>query len=184
MNPSYNLFHSQAHDNIQLYTVLRFSCLCNHATALTHNTYEPASAFLAANVSKSFVYTMNDINDKAIQPILDVAKNQGVKLTFEKIKDQIDPTELLYINTPAEGNFRAMELMKYCDKVSKYILLPNTVEFAHTASPNIRIADDVKPLGIVFGINHFLQINDDWFILEHNDVNPGMTVLVNKKNVQ
>ena len=98
-------------------------------------------------------------------------------------KNELEATELLYINSPAEGNYRAMELGKYAPFVSKYILLPNTVRNGLTASQQIKLADDIQPIGLVFGINHFLQSNDDWFILEHDDIDPGITVLVNRKNV-
>ena len=38
-------------------------------------------------------------------------------------------------------------------------------------------------VGLVFGINHFIQTHDNWFILEHDDIDPGMTVLVNKQTL-
>ena len=183
MNPAYEIFHKQADSNKQLYTLLRFAYNCNHVTALSLNTYESAAAFLTAECKVSRVFNVTDIDSKIVDAYNSIASNLNVDFKIEKLSETIEPTELLYINTPAEGNYRAMELTKYSSKVSKYIILPNTVLHAHQASTNIKLDDNVKPIGIVFGINHFLQENDNWFILEHDEVSPGVTVLVNKDNV-
>jgi len=185
MNSAYDLFQQQAEKNKQLYTLLRFACRCDLVTALVMNTYEAATAFLAAKVNKARVYSVTPLDDNIANPFRKMAKDLDVNFVLDKLGDtDLDSTDLLYINTPAEGNYRAMELGKYASKVKKYIILPNTVLHAHTPANTIKLADNTTPIGLVFGINHFLQTNDNWFILEHDDLDPGMTVLVNKDNVQ
>jgi len=183
MNPSYNLLQKHAETNKQIYTLLRFACRCNHVSSLTMNTWEPAIAFLAGEIDIIRMYNLGDIDNKAVETYNEIAKNISIDFQVRKVEEDIEDTDLLYINTPSEGNYRAMELNKYAAKVRKYILLPNTVAYAHQAIPNIKLSADVKPIGLVFGINHFIQHNDNWFILEHDDVLPGMTILVNKDNV-
>lgn len=183
MNNAYDLFQKSAESNKQLYTLLRFVCRCEHATALTMNSYESATAFLAAQCNVSRILNLGPIDEQAIEVYVKIAKELGINFKIDQLSDVFETTEILYINTPAEGNYRAMELGKYAEHVSKYIILPNTVAFAHKASQTIKLADNIQPIGMVFGINHFLQNNDDWFILEHDDHDPGMTVLVNRKNV-
>jgi hypothetical protein len=183
MNPAYELLQKQAEHNKQLYTLLRFACRCDHVTALTMLNYESATVFLAAKNEVIRVLNLGEPDSKALETYKIISKDLDVDFQIMENTGEIEPTDLLYISTPAEGNYRAMELTRHAGKVKKYILLPNTVANAHTPSPNIKLADSVTPIGLVFGINHFLQANDDWFILEHDDLAPGMTVLVNKKNV-
>jgi hypothetical protein len=147
------------------------------------NTFESAIAFLAAKCTTSNVLTVTAVDENAVDRYKKIADELDVSLSFNALSEEIAPTELLYINTPAEGNYRAMELIKYSSKVSKYIILPNTVTHAHKPSNTIKLGDGITPIGLVFGINHFLQEHDNWFILEHDDLDPGMTILVNKDNV-
>jgi hypothetical protein len=183
MNPAYELLQKQAADNKQLYTLLRFACACDHVTSLNFNNYDSATVFLAAKCQSIRVRSLAVIDEKTKVNYESIAKEVEVDLEFLPVVDVIEPTDLLYIDTPAEGNFRASELTKYSAQVKKYILLPNTEINGLTPSNTIKLADNQTPIGLVFGINHFLQTNDDWFILEHDDVGPGMTVLVNRKNV-
>jgi len=183
MNNAYELFQNDASLNKQLYTVLRFACRCDSVTALTMNTYEAASTFLAAQCNKIRILNIGTVDDKVSETYSNIAKELNVNFKMMQNKNDLETTDLLYIDTPAEGNYRALELGKYAPLVNKYIVLPKTVEFAHQASPQIKLAEDMKPIGLVFGINHFLQAHDNWFILEHDDLDPGMTVLVNKDNV-
>jgi hypothetical protein len=183
MNPSYNLLQKHAETNKQIYTLLRFACRCDHVTSLTMNTWESAIAFLAGEIDTIRIYNLGDIDNKAKETYTNIAKELDIDFQVRKVEEDIENTDLLYINTPAEGNYRAMELSKYAKRVRNFMLLPNTVAHAHQASPNIKLSDGVNPIGLVFGINHFIQNHDNWFILEHDDVLPGMTILVNKDNV-
>jgi hypothetical protein len=183
MSSAYELLQKHAEKFKQLYTVLRFACRCDHVTALIMQTYEPATAFLAAKNSVIRIYDLGAIDPKVGEVYNTIANDLEVDFVLEQGKGEIEETDLLYINTPAEGNYRAMELGRYAAKVKKYIILPNTVANGLTAAPTIKLADNVQPIGLVHGINHFLQSNDDWFIMEHDDLDPGMTVLVNRKNV-
>lgn len=185
MNYAYELLQKQAELNKQLYTLLRFACKCEHVTSLTMNTYESAIVFLAAKCSQIRIFNVGDtpLDTKLIDSYNTIAKDIEIDFKIEKLNENFETTELLYINTPAEGNYRAMELGSYAPKVSKYIILNNTVAHAHKPSSNIKFADGIKPIGLVFGINHFLQENDNWFILEHDDIQPGVTILINKDNI-
>jgi hypothetical protein len=150
---------------------------------MNFNSYESVTAFLAAKCSTIRARSLTAIDEKLKANYEKIAEQIDVDLEFLPIVDVIEPTELLYINTPAEGNFRVSELIKFSSLVTKYILLPNTEVNGLKPANTIKLPDDQKPVGLVFGINHFLQTHDDWFILEHDDIDPGMTVLVNRKNV-
>ena len=181
---AYNLLQKQAETNKQIYTVLRFACQCKHVSALVLNTYESATAFIAAKVQTIRMYSLADVDDTAAAIYQEAAKNMSLDFNVNKLaEDGIEDTELLYINTPSEGTFRANELVKFNSKVSKYILLPNTTKFGLHPSDNIKLGEGQTPIGLVFGINHFIQTHDNWFILEHDDIDPGMTVLVNKQTL-
>jgi hypothetical protein len=183
MNPAYELLQKQAAANKQLYTLLRFACTCDHVTSLNFNSYESVTTFLAAKCATIRARSLSALDQSLKENYEKIAKEIEVDLEFLPVVDVIEPTDLLYINTPAEGNFRASELAKYAAQVKKYILLPNTETNGLKPSDTIKLADNQTPIGLIFGINHFLQTHDDWFILEHDDVDPGMTVLVNRRNV-
>ena len=183
MNPAYELLQKQAEANRQIYTLLKFACRCDHVTSLNFNSHESVTAFLAAKCSKIHARMLSNLDETVKQNYETIAKEIGVNLEFLPVVEVIEPTDLLYINTPAEGNFRASELAKYSAQVKKYILLPNTETNGLQPANTIKLADNQTPIGLVFGINHFLQTHDDWFILEHDDIEPGLTVLVNRKNV-
>ena len=179
MTNTYDLLQKEATVNKQLYTLLRFACQCEHATALTLNTWEAATVFAATRVKTAKIFNLAPIDE----PIINLYKELAPNVELAKLEGDIEPTDILYINTPAEGNYRASELTRHAKNVRKYILLPNTVTNAHQPSNNIKLAEGITPIGLAFGINHFLQNNDNWFILEHDDIDPGMTILVNRDNV-
>ena len=183
MSQAYELLQKTAESSKQIYTLLRFACKCDDVTGLTMNNWESVGVFLSAKNKNIKIHSLMEIDDNIKTTFNPIADEIGVNLKFNTMPDVLVPTELLYINTPEEGNFRLQELTKYSGQVSKYIILPNTQKFAHTPSAQIKLANNMTPIGLVFGINHWLQNNDDWFILEHDDVDPGMTVLVNRKNV-
>jgi len=180
MNTAYELFQKQAEENKQLYTLLRFACKCDHVAAFVKNT-EAAIVFLAARNKNIDIFNCGDVplNFEKLDPILSTLE---LTMTVANGYSSFEKTELLYIDSISEGNIKAMELTNYGNRASKYILIPKTVKYAHNPEENISVPLE-KKIGIVFGINHFIMNNDDWFILEHDDVDPGMTVLINRKNV-
>ena len=183
MNSAYELLQKQAEVNKQLYTLLRFACKCDNVTALCLNNYESAVAFLAAKPKVISMLNVTDMNTSALEAYIKIAKDLKINFKFNVAGEDIESTDLLYIDTPPEGNYRAMELEKYSSKVKKYIIITNTMANAHKPSDKIKLADGIQPIGLVFGINHFLQKNDNWFIFEHDDISPGITILINKDNV-
>ena len=182
MNPAYTLFQEAAEKNKQLYTLLRFACRCDTATAFIVNDYNPTVAFLAAQNKSIQILSMIETDKSVLEKFGKLSGEIESELKFSLVNGDIDETDLLYIDTPAEGNYRAMELGRYESKVKKYIILSNTVKNAHVANNNIKMPDNVPAIGLVHGINHFLQLNDKWFILEHDDLDPGVTVLVRRDN--
>ena len=179
MNPAYELFQKQAEANKQLYTILRFASRCDHCAAFISNA-NSVIAFLAAQNKKIeiFNYGNKKIDISNLIPIADLL--ESTIESFDQFKET--DAELLFIDTVSEGNLKAMELEQYSRHIKKYIIIPNTAKYAITPQQNIELPFEQK-IGMNFGINHFLMKNDNWFILEHDDVDPGMTVLVNRKNV-
>ena len=179
MNPAYELFQKQAESNKQLYTVLRFASQCDHCAAFTSNS-NIAVTFLAAQNKKIDLYNFENskINVDSLTSIAD--QLECTLEVFEKFKET--EADLLFIDTISEGNLKAMELDQYSRHIKKYIIIPNTVKYAHEPQKDIELPFE-KKIGMNFGINHFIMKYDNWFILEHDDVEPGMTVLVNRKNV-
>jgi hypothetical protein len=150
---------------------------------MTYNNLDSIVPLLAAKSKTVQVRTMAPIEEKVIKEYQDLAANLAVNLSVNSTMDNLQPTELLYIDTPAEGNFRFSELNKFNKLVSKFIILPNTNKNGLQAAKNVQLENNQNPIGLNFGINYFIINNEDWYILEHDDIDPGITVLYNKRNV-
>ena len=181
MNLAYESFHKQAEINKQAYTIFRFASKCNTVAALIKDDRSIVT-FLAAQNKKIDICPYE--SNISIEKFDSISKEVGSKLTLYKDYSsfQISNIDLLYIDTFADGNLKAMELTKFGVDINKYIIITNTVKYAHSPEQGMNWPKD-KQLGVIFGINHFITNNVEWFILEHDDLDPGITVLVNRKNV-
>jgi hypothetical protein len=180
MSRAYDIFQKLAEHNKQLYTLLRFACRCDHTAALTRSS-ESAFTFLAAKNKQIEIFNFDE-KPFDMEKLDSIANENNLQFSVKTAFEEYTGSDLLYIDTFAEGNIKAMELTNYGLKANKFIIMPKTSRFAHNPEPHINIPLE-KKIGTIFGINHFLMANDDWFILEHDDADPGMTVLVNRKNV-
>lgn len=183
MNSSYVLVQEAAAEQLQLYTLMRYASKCSHVSAFTLNKYDALIAFLASQPSEIQIYNLGPVDFPTVEEYIKIAKELELDLSIGPITRQVQTTDLLYIDTPAEGNYRRSELDKFSKLVKKYILLPNTNRYGLSPAADIQLENNIQPVGLNFGINHFIQNNDNWFILEHDDSAAGMTVLVNRDNV-
>jgi hypothetical protein len=178
MNKNTRQLIAQSNEDPHLITVLRYGSRVDHATEMGGLTGKTTNALIVAGTKTIRSYDRNDVKGDDL-----IAQGQELGLDVALIPNtdtmtvEIQPTELLLINTPFEGNFRFAELTKHHGKVSRFILLPRTSEFALQAHSSVTLTNDVKPIGLSFGINAFIQEHDEWFIREHWVEDKGFTVL-------
>lgn len=178
MTDIYSKFQELAEKNKSLYTLLRFAVQSSSAIAIeTVDTMESGVTLLLAKCPNIKVFYLGGETQNYTEFM-----NSSTVLDTGPLGETITEADLLYINTPAEGKYRASELVNYSKFIKKYIILPNTVENAHVPNSSVKMADNSSPVGLVLGINYFIQNNPNWYILEHDDIHKGITVLVNKDN--
>jgi len=127
-------------------------------------------AFLAASPKKLHCY---DLNYSAnIAHAHDVAFDHDVWLEYhiaDVLTVEIEPTELLFIDTIHNYNQLDQELKLHADKVSKYIIIHDTSTFA-------TVGEDGGE-GIWKAIEDFLDRDETWEIKECLINNNGLTIL-------
>lgn len=104
-------------------------------------------------------------------------------ITGDTLKIDIEPTDLLFIDTLHTYNQLFLELMKHNNNVSKYIILHDTTTFGHQdesiykhASDIIKENSSIKK-GLIQAVDDFLSENKSWskkIVYENNN---GLTIL-------
>lgn len=87
----------------------------------------------------------------------------------DSLKVNIEPTDLLFIDTKHTGEQVGQELMFHCNRVFRYIVLHDTVTFGD-------FGEDGRP-GLAYGIGMFLLRHPHWRIRWHYPNNNGLAVL-------
>jgi hypothetical protein len=170
--------------NPQMFALLEF---CRRVDHVTIAGFGDGLSTLVAITAKPDTIVVYDHSPQDIDQFYDIAMANGVKLTFNQSnileQESIDATALLYVDSFAEGNFVHTLLHKAEPVVSRYIIVNKTFTNGHDPDPTIKLNNGAQPVGIVFGINNFIQTNDAWHISENLYWEPGMTALYRRKEL-
>ncbi len=119
--------------------------------------------------------------------IQNYAKENNINFNFklgDTLKIDIEPTDLLFIDTlHVYGQLKA-ELHKHSKNVKKYLIFHDTTTFAekdeghYYQTPNL----DNSKVGLWPAIEEFLEDNKDWELLERKTNNNGLTILHKKSS--
>lgn len=134
---------------------------CEHITEMGVRGCVSLHAFL---VSKAKKVVAIDISATGV-PDVD-------KLTFivgDDLKIEIEPTDLLLIDTMHNYVQLKQELALHAGKVSKYIFFHDTGYFG--------INGDDGGKGLLPAINEFLETHKEWKIVYQTDKNNGLTII-------
>ena len=71
--------------------------------------------------------------------------------------DAIPQCDMLIVDTFAEGNVVMTICQKFEKFVNRYIVVNNTFKHAHQPDPTVKLGNNAQPVGVVFGLNSFLQ---------------------------
>jgi hypothetical protein len=99
-----------------------------------------------------------------LEGVEDLCKAKGVEFQFilgDTLEVEIEPTELLFIDTLHEYEHLKMELEKHGDKATKYLVFHDT-----TSCPELNRA-----------IDEFMDENDEWIVKDIYTNNNGLTIL-------
>jgi len=156
--------------NEHLPTLRKYASMCNHVTEFGVRTGVSTSAFLSAQPKTLLSY---DVDIKKF----DYKKYKALEGTTRFILTQantlqinIQPTELLFIDTLHTYKQLSQELKKHSNSVSKYIICHDTVTFGEQGE------NRQKP-GLMQAIKEFLKDNKEWKTKEVFENNNGLYVM-------
>lgn len=175
--------------NEHLETLFEYGKQCKHITEMGVRNVVSTWAFLASNPSKMISYDI--CHNNRIDELLNIVTAENINFSFIKedvLKVDIEPTDLLFIDTLHAYNQLIQELNKHSKKVKKYIILHDTTKFEtvdesiyNHASDLVKKNADQK--GLKAAINNFLNYSEDglqWGIEKIYTNNNGLTILKRK----
>lgn len=123
-----------------------------------------------------------------IQDIYDIAKNIGKEFTFiqaDTTKIEIEPTDLLFIDTLHAYDQLKKELELHASKAKKYIIMHDTVTFGqygHTVEEPAMLFPNIK--GLSYAIQEFMESHRNEWAYDRIYYNcNGLTVIKRINNV-
>lgn len=102
-----------------------------------------------------------------------VVVGAGVDMRFTRASDlevEIEPTDLLFIDTLHTGSQLARELATHAGKASRYVVLHDTETFG-------AVGEDGATPGLRGALDAFLAEHPEWSVMQHRPNNNGLTVL-------
>jgi hypothetical protein len=174
----------QGHSDISehLPALYFFAKQCKTITELGVRQAISSYAFASARPEK---YTCIDIKEySGFTALIQRCKDEGINI-IPQIADsrtvELEPTDLLFIDTLHTYAQLTIELNKHHSKVNKYIILHDTVTYSFTddyidygTDPNLQSEGHT---GLIPAIFNFLDSNRDWKHLKTYPNNNGLTVL-------
>ena len=167
-----------------LLTLMFYAMDCDHITEMGVRDVVSTWAFLAAEPTK---LVSIDINYTAnIEPAIEIAKNNGTELQFltqDTIQPgfEIEPTDLLFIDTLHTYGQLKNELAMHGNKAKKYLAFHDTTTYAyendrHNSNPN-EVRNNWTPIGLRPAITEFVEKNPHWVMCNWYENNNGLTIL-------
>lgn len=170
----YNMCVVHECDTNELFPTLRaYAEKCDHVTEFGVRGVFTTWAFLARRPKRMVSY---DIEYNAnIEGAKKEAAKGGISFEFRlenTLKADIEPTDLLFIDTTHTYAHLKAELDRHAGKVSKFIAIHDTESFG-------LIGEDKGP-GEKQAIDEFLDTHPEWRQKEHMTISNGLTILERK----
>jgi len=182
MQDIYENIAENIHTNSQMIPFIEW---CRRVKHITIVGFAQGLGTLCALSAKPDTIVIYDHNKIDISEYQEIANTYNIKLVFHNrmiLEDEtIEDTDMLFINSFQEGNFVNAVCQRFAQFVERYIVIQDTYTFAHQPAP-IQL-NGGQPIGMVFGINNFLQTNDPWHIAENLYWAPGLTMLYRRKDL-
>jgi hypothetical protein len=162
--------------NEHLPTLKRYADECDHITEMGVRSCISTIALL---MGKPYIMVSYDIVDCPVQEAYEMSKDT-TQFTFIKgntLEVEIEPTDLLFIDTLHNYKQISQELNLHADKVAKYIIFHDTTSFANIGESYNGQSEE----GIWRAITEFINAKEEWKIAEKFTNNNGLTILVKVK---
>jgi len=183
------LYNNPSDINEHIPTLLKYGHECEHITEMGVRGIISTWAFLgsAPSIMRSYDIQNPKEWDQDINQVYETAKYYGVtdfKFTQANVLEiEIDPTELLFIDTWHAYKQLKSELELHGNKASKYIIMHDTTSFEfHDETSYETWGDEWKGTGegLWPAVEEFLTENPHWSLHERFTNNNGLTILKRK----
>lgn len=151
--------------NEHLPTLREYASRCETVTEFSKRR-ESAVPFVAGGASVTSYCTERD----PLQDVLSRVGKLDLKSGDSDSIDEIDETDMLYIDTKHEANQLVRELDKFAGSVRKYIVLRGTAQFGETSESG-------NGPGLLPALRKFLTENPEWSVVRHDLNQYGMTIV-------
>ena len=173
--------------NEHLETIKNFASECEHITEMGVRSVVSTWALLAAKPKR---LVSMDIVQCPVQDAAIAANNEGIDFEFivaDTSNPQLDiePTDLLFIDTWHVYDQLKVEFKLHSNKVKKYIILHDTTTFGEVGesgsdliiNPVTGQMEMMRKRGLWPAVEEFLAENTNWTLKERFTHNNGLTIL-------
>jgi hypothetical protein len=170
----YNILCNTSSDINELLPILKsYAEKCSHITEFGVRGKVSTYALLMGNPVTMRSYDIVNINCSDIIQVL--PDNIDFKFINKSTLDiEIERTDLLFIDTLHNYSQLIQELNLHGNNVRKYIILHDTTTFGYKG--------ETEEKGLWSAVVEWLNIHQNWAILERITYNNGLTILFNKTN--
>ena len=172
--------------NEHIETLYNIAKECDHITEMGVRWVSSTWAFLYSNPKKLISYDI--VKNNNINEVINLSNYYNINFIFyeqDVLKIEIEPTELLFIDTLHTYNQLIKELDLHSKNVSKYIILHDTTTFGFVDEKVYNHASDIvknepkEKQGLMLAVNEFLEteLGNNWVIYKKFDNNNGLTIL-------
>ena len=158
--------------NEHLPTLAKYASECDHITEMGVRYIVSTYALLMGMPKKMISYDIHLCN---WEPVRDLVKDT-TDFSFaigNTLEIEIEPTELLFIDTLHNYAQLKKELELHADKVSKYIIFHDTTSFETVGE-----SYSGNPEGGIWpAIKEFVEANPQWMIKQRFTNNNGLTII-------
>jgi len=147
-------------------TLRQYSEACEHVTEFGVRWIVSTWGLLSGLPKRMVSYDINhpEVHGANINEVYEIAEENGVKYDFHlasTLEVEIEPTELLFIDTDHTNEHLIKELNLHHSRVRYWIMCHDTVAF-----------------NLMPAVNEFIETHkEEWKIKEHMEIHPGMVIL-------
>jgi cephalosporin hydroxylase len=158
--------------NEHLPTLRQYAEQCNHITELGTRWGNSTVAFMSARPDRFISYDVQ--YNSRIDYLIQLAKDNNINFEFrlENVEQvELEPTDLLFIDTNHHMEQCSVELKLHADKARKFIIFHDTTTFWEKGQ-----GWEVGH-GLRYAIEPFLEEHPEWVIAERFMNNNGLLIL-------
>lgn len=175
--------------NQHIETLYNIGKECSHITEMGVREVSSTWPLVYSKPDKMVSYDIK--RNPNIDRVISLCEEYSINYSFQEkdvLEIEIEPTELLFIDTLHTYNQLTKELEIHSNKVSKYIVLHDTSYFGRMDEIIYNHASDIikntttTKQGLMTAIEDFLltELGQSWEIFQIYDNNNGLTILKNK----